>query len=67
MEKIERLILENKEQKERPSSEHIEAQLLQIQKTLSDLSKYQREMIIQLRTVYDILGKARLEKKGIFF
>lgn len=67
MEKIERLILENKEQKERPSSEHIEAQLLQIQKTLSDLSKSQREMIIQLRTVYDILGKARLEKKGIFF
>lgn len=66
IERMERLIIENKEQKERPL-EHIETQLLQIQKTLSDMSKSHRELIIQLRTVYDILSKARLEKKGIFF
>lgn len=65
--KMERILLERTEQKEKLPSENMEAQLIQIQKALADLSKSQREMIIQLRTVYDILGKARLEKKGIFF
>ncbi len=67
MERLEKSFLEQLEKKEEPVSKNIEAQITLIQKTLADLGKSQREMIIQLRTVYDILGKARLEKKGIFF
>ncbi len=66
MERIEKILLDET-RKEQPVEKNIENQISQLQKTLSDLSKTQREMVIQLRTVYDILGKARLEKKGIFF
>ncbi|MCX7793206.1 MAG: GTPase domain-containing protein [Thermodesulfovibrionales bacterium] len=65
IEKIEKIVIE-KNQKAL-TSESIESQLIQIQKNLSELYKSHRDMIIQLRTVYDILSKARLEKKGIFF
>ncbi len=67
MERLERTFHEQLDKKEEPLSRNIDAQINLIQKTLADLSKSQREMMIQLRTVYDILGKARLEKKGIFF
>jgi len=67
IERIERLITERQEKKEEPFIENLEKQITQIQKTLTDMGKSQREMLIQLKTVYDILGKARLEKKGIFF
>lgn len=67
MERLEKALREQPDKKEEPLSKNVEVQINLIQKTLTDLSKSQREMMIQLRTVYDILGKARLEKKGIFF
>lgn len=67
IEKIENQLSEGLSKKECSEISKIETPIIQIQKSLSDLIKSQREMLIQLRTVYDILGKARLEKKGIFF
>ncbi len=66
IERIERHFTENKEQKI-ALSEDLQTALLQLQKAVADLSKSQRELMIQIRTVYDILNKARLEKKGLFF
>jgi signal recognition particle receptor subunit beta len=67
LQEIEKLIGEKKKEKEEESISSLESQIIQLQKTIADLSMSQREMLIQIRTVYDIIRKARLEKKGLFF